>query len=190
MFESHISACASDIYDAIASGRYTLDMQVRAYDLLDSLLAFKETGGQIPETDAVRCYCKAYEDHKDRLVALIDEVSLELQAQERILPYVSAVEQARTKAEAAAALHELAKDTFSIWQSSGIFSRQRALHRLRKSAGFRLESHRIGNYVAKTYDLMEEARRAHQKAQQALFSANVAYKCQSGILDRIFSILQ
>jgi hypothetical protein len=48
-------------------------------------------------------------------------------------------------------------------------------------AGFRLESHRIGNYVAKTYDLMEDARRAYQKAQQAMFSANVEYKCRADI---------
>ena len=188
--ESHIASCTSDIYDAAASGIYTLDMQIRAYDLLDSLMIMQEAGGQIPATEAGKSFCKAHQEHKDRLMQLVEEAGLKAEAEERMRPYMTALEEAEAKAETAARLHELAKETFSIWQSSGLFARQRALRRLRRSAGFRLESHRIGNYVAKTYDLMEEARRAHQKAQQALFSANVAYKCNPAVLGRIYSILQ
>ena len=189
--ESHIAACTSDIYDAVLSGRYTLEMQVRAYDLLDLLLDMKENGtpAQVPAETAAE-YCLAYEKNKDILDSMVDWNALKAEAEAGLAPYSQALEEARRKADDARTLHELAKETFGIWQSSGIFSRQKALRRLRKSAGFRLESHRIGNYVAKTYDLMEEARRAHQKAQQALFSANVAYKCRSGVLEGICFCLE
>ena len=65
-----------------------------------------------------------------------------------------------------------------------------ALRRLRSLAGFRLESNRIGNYVAKTFDLMNEAQAASARAQQALFAANVTYKIKSGLYSRIASALQ
>ena len=179
-FESHIASCASDIYDAVAAGKYTLEMQVRAYDLLDSLLTMKENGEAV-HPDSAACWLKAYDLHREQLEAIVDETALKAEAVDRMRSYALAQEQAGQKADEAVVLHELAKETFRIWQSSGLFARQRALHRLRRMAGFRLESHRIGNYVAKTYDLMEEARRAHQKAQQAMFSANVEYKCRADI---------
>jgi hypothetical protein len=64
------------------------------------------------------------------------------------------------------------------------------LRRLRSLAGFRLESDRIGNFVAKTFDLMNEAQSAQARAQQALFSANVSYKIKPGLYSRIASVLQ
>lgn len=179
-FESHIASCASDIYDAVAAGKYTLEMQVRAYDLFDRILTMKENGEHLP-SDAVTGWIKTYDQHREQLETIIDEAALKSEAADCLNAYSVAVENAREKAEKAAVLHELAKETFRIWQSSGLFARQRALHKLRRMAGFRLESHRIGNYVAKTYDLMEDARRAYQKAQQAMFSANVEYKCRADI---------
>ena len=56
-------------------------------------------------------------------------------------------------------------------------------------AGFRLESNRIGNFVAKTFDLMNEANRDCSRAQQALFAANVSYKIKPGLYSRIASAL-
>ena len=179
-FESHIASCASDIYDAVAAGKYTLEMQVRAYDLLDCLLIMKENGETVPP-DAAAGWLRAYEQHRESLEELVDETALKAEAADCLNAYSVTLEKVREKAEKAAGLHELAKETFRIWQSSGLFARQRALHKLRRMAGFRLESHRIGNYVAKTYDLMEDARRAYQKAHQAMFSANVEYKCRADI---------
>ena len=187
--QTHIAACASDIYDAVASGIYTLDMQLKAYDLLDELLTIKETGADLSATPESAAFCKAYQEHREGLQSLICEAGLQTAAEERKKPFEEALAQAKVEAEAAETLHEMAKETFGIWQTSGLFARQRALRQLRKRAGFRLESHRIGNYVAKTYDLMETARRDCQKAQQALFSANVTYKCRSGIHDRIYQEL-
>ena len=74
---------------------------------------------------------------------------------------------------------------WNIWQTSGVFARRRAIKELRQRAGFRLETHRIGNYVAKTYDLMNEAHAQYAKAQQARFAADVSYMIQPGIYDKI-----
>ena len=95
----------------------------------------------------------------------------------------------RFEAAAAASLHEFTKEVYQIWQTSGVFARRRALKELRERAGFRLESHRIGNYVAKTYDLMNEAQTRYAKAQQAVFAADIAYKIQPGIYSRIYDRL-
>ena len=94
------------------------------------------------------------------------------------------------EAAAAASLHEFAKETFQTWQTAGIFARRRALNELRERAGFRLEAHRIGNYVAKTFDLMNEAQSAYARAQQTLFTSNVSYKIKPGLYARIASALE
>ena len=75
-----------------------------------------------------------------------------------------------------------------IWQAQGIFARKRALRELRERAGFRLESHRIGNYVAKTFDLMNEAQVRFARAQQALFAADFRYKIKPEIHAGIYRI--
>jgi hypothetical protein len=96
----------------------------------------------------------------------------------------------KEKARKAEVLHTEAKRTFEIWTNGGFFERNRALRNLRKLAGFRLESSRIGNLVAKTFDLMNEANTECARAQQALFAANVTYKIKPGLYCRIASALQ
>ena len=93
------------------------------------------------------------------------------------------------EAAAAASLHEFAKETFQTWKTSGVFMRRRALNALRERAGFRLESHRIGNYVAKTFDLMNEAQVRFATAQQRLFSSDVRFKVKPGLHARAAEIL-
>ena len=111
------------------------------------------------------------------------------ESRQRLEPFERALESAALDSAEKTALHQCAKETFEIWQKGGFFSRQSALRKLRSLAGFRLESDRIGNYVAKTFDLMNEAQAAYAKAQQALFSANVSYKVKPGLYSRIASAL-
>ena len=111
------------------------------------------------------------------------------EAEERLAPLKENLNEARFEAASAASLHEFAKEVFEIWQTSGVFARRRALKELRERAGFRLESHRIGNYVAKTFDLMNEAQARFARAQQAVFSADVKYKIQPDTYARIYDLL-
>lgn len=175
----------------VSSGKHSLEEQVRAYDLLDALVAVQESGDSLPEglKEASLEYCRVYDDCKASLDEYYDEEGLKEEVSALLKPLQDALQDAEVKAAKAVELHELAKETYQVWYSSGFFSRHKALRSLRRMAGFRLESHRIGNYVAKTYDLMEEARRTHQQARQALFSSNVSYKCQRGLHAKISAVL-
>ena len=185
-----LEACTVDMRAVADGGAMTLDMQVRAYDLLSSLLEMKEYG--IPyglDNAVVSSFCAVYEASSGKLQNAFDEDMLKKEAQARLEDLKKAQNEARFEAAAAASLHEFAKEVFQTWQTAGIFARRRALRELRERAGFRLESHRIGNYVAKTFDLMNEAHARFARAQQAVFSADVSYKVSRGVYDDLFQCL-
>lgn len=188
-----ITSCTEDIRTIAASASMSLDMQSSAYDLLDALLAAKEVDSAVFQDNGFKAVTKSFIEIYDKSADVIgrafNEEVLVREAAERQSVFDKDLLEARFKAAAAESLHEFAKETFEVWQNSGIFARRRALKALRDRAGFRLESHRIGNYVAKTYDLMEEARREHQKAQQASFAANVTYKIRAGVYSDIYRLL-
>ena len=179
-FDELAALCIEDMKSVTQSCRLSLDAQVRAYDLLDMILS--EACGDALLKPWVREFMEAYSPSLDEAY---DEAALREEASQKQKKYEEALNEARFKAASAESLHLYAKDIFEIWQNSGVFARRRALKDLRKRAGFKLESHRIGNYVAKTYDLMEAARREFQKAQQDCHAANVSYKIKPGIYSTI-----
>ena len=164
--------------------KFTLKAQLSAYDLLQSL---SEDGVCIPYIQAQRL-CRLYESCGSQIEALYDADSLKAEVDEGLTPLREHVNELRFEAAAAASLHEFAKEVWQTWQTAGVFARRRALRDLRERAGFRLESHRIGNYVAKTYDLANEAQMKFGHAQQMLFAADVTYKCRPGVLRDIYDI--
>lgn len=175
--ERLILQCVDDMLDIVADGKYSLDAQVRAYDLQETIIELYD-GVQLPDSmnDAVARFCSVYEENAAMLSLSFDASALRDEALERVRPLEEACNEARFEAAAAASLHEFAKEVFEIWQKSGVFARRRALRELRERAGFRLESHRIGNYVAKTFDLQNAAAASFAEAQQAMYKANVVYK--------------
>lgn len=182
-----LKACTDDMRSSVSVGSIDLDVQVRAYDLLSDILEAKEYG-RFPDMDFVCGYCTVYESVADKLK--FDEAALKEAAAARLTQLKEAENEARFEAAAAAGLHEFAKETFETWKTGGIFMRRRALRDLRERAGFKLESHRIGNYVAKTYDLMNEAYARFARAQQAVFASDVSYKCRPGIHQAIYDVLK
>lgn len=185
-----IRQCISDINEICISGKFTLEAQVRAYDLLSCLVEMKEAGTLPSRMESASEYVEAYESLAAVLRSAFDSDRLQKDVSEAMKPLEEACHEARYKAAAAASLHEFAKETFETWQTAGIFARRRALRELRERAAFRLESHRIGNYVAKTFDLMNEAYAAFARSQQALFAANVSYKVQEDTYGKIASVLK
>lgn len=180
--ERLILQCIDDMQVIEAGGKYTLDAQVRAYDLLEEIIELYEDR-TIPEElkEVASRFRTVYAEAASVLDSSFDLSALDEEASERLRPLQEACNEARFQAAAAASLHEFAKEVFEIWQNSGVFARRRALRELRERAGFRLESHRIGNYVAKTFDLQNEAAERFAKAQQAVYKANAAYKIKPGI---------
>ena len=184
--EDIIARCAADMQEVAASGKVTLEAQVRAYDLLQYL---SEDGAQAPAAAAGE-FCRVYEACDGRLETAYDACSLKNELESVLGPMRNSVNEQRFEAAAAASLHEFAKEVWQTWQTAGVFARRRALRDLRERAGFRLESHRIGNYVAKTYDLANEAQARFAQAQQALFAADMTYKCRPGIYHDIYELLR
>lgn len=183
--EDIIVRCAADMQDVAASGKMTLQAQVRAYDLLQVL-----SGEAVTVAVSVREeFCRIYEQLAERLDVAYDADALKHDVESVLVPVKHAVNEARFEAAAAASLHEFAKEVWQTWQTAGIFARRRALRDLRERAGFRLESHRIGNYVAKTYDLANEAQARFGHAQQLLFASDVTYKCRPGVYRDIYKAI-
>ena len=174
--------------NAAARGRISLEEQVRAYDLLDGLLA-ADYMDKAPADGSAEEFCDTYRDLEAALKECYNEDSLKAEAEMLMVPLQKEAEDLRFAAASAASLHEFAKEVFDIWQTEGIFARKRALRELRERAGFRLESHRIGNYVAKTFDLMNEAQTRFARAQQALFAADFRYKIRKDIYGEIYRTL-
>jgi hypothetical protein len=177
--------CRQDMEAAAASGKISLDAQTRAYDLLALLMeGYVSDDRQLSDE-----YTSVYENVKGVLEAAYDEPMLLSAVANRLAPLERACTDARFEAASIASLHEFAKETHQIWQTSGIFMRKRALKALRERAGFRLESHRIGNYVAKTFDLMNEAQMKFARTQQKVFASDVRYKIKPGLYGKIAEIL-
>lgn len=175
--ERQILQCMEDMLDIVSEGKYNLDAQARAYDLLEGLIDLYD-GIPIPQSlnETASRFRSVYMENATTLSLSFDSAALKEEAGERLKPLEEACNEARFEAAAAASLHEYAKEVFDIWQNSGVFARRRALKELRERAGFKLESHRIGNYVAKTFDLQNTATARFAEAQQAVYKANLAYK--------------
>ena len=159
------------------TGIWTLDAQVRAYDLLELLCDYP---GPVPVA-AVESFCGDYDAVVFSLIPAYDQAVLEEMARQSLAPFKEAVAQAESEVARLTDLHECAKYTFDLWHKRGFIARCRAIRILRQKAGFRLETKRIGNYVAKTFDLMNEARSRYARAQQALFAADMSYKIKPGL---------
>lgn len=203
MISKELVQCTEDMRQAAQNGKILLDAQVRAYDLLEYIMDLPEGGSVGPadgymDTMATWCsflgpaeeFYSEYVRLADALESAYDEEYLKQSTKELMLPLEEALAAASKLASERTVLHQCAKETFEIWQNGGFFSRQSALRKLRTLAGFRLESDRIGNYVAKTFDLMNEANAAFAKAQKNLFAANVSYKIKPGLYSRIAEALR
>jgi hypothetical protein len=183
-----IANCIEDIRSVVPASRISLAAQVRAYDLLQTLSEDAERG-ILPSESVSKEFCAVYEAYAPALESAYDESALKEELTGVLEPLGKAVTEARFEAASAAALHEFAKEVFEIWQTSGIFARRRALNELRARAGFRLESHRIGNYVAKTFDLAVEAQARFARAQQQLFKSDVSYKLRPGLYAELYKAI-
>lgn len=191
MSAQFINQCIEDMRTIARSGSWTLEAQVRAYDLLGLLCdagVEDRDGSSTVDTDDARArqqFCEEYDSLAPAFEKTYDEAALQALLAQHLQPYKDAVDKAASKVAKLTDLHECAKSTFDIWQNKGLFARQKAIRILRQKAGFRLETKRIGNYVAKTFDLMNEARTEYARAQQSLFAADFSYKIKPGIYQEI-----
>ena len=181
-----MDSCMEDMRKASA-GEWTFDAQVRIYDFLAILK--DETYDMATVAGKAADFLELYAACAADLERVFDAASLLGRQKALLAPLERACTDARFEAAAAASLHEFARQTYETWETAGIFMKRRALKALRERAGFRLESHRIGNYVAKTFDLMNEAQVRFARTQQSLFSSDVSYKIQPGLHQKVADAL-
>ena len=203
MISAGLEQCIADMRETVHDAKMTLEAQTRAYDLLGYLLeapageVVTDGCGTASEDDArtgmtasAEAFLSAYSECSEALAAAYDETHLRAESDALLEPFRKALKEAEDRLKTMTDLHDCAKKTYEIWTGAGFFARQKALRILRQKAGFRLESKRIGNYVAKTFDLMNEAAAAYARAQQALFAADRSYKIRPGIYGEIAAALK
>lgn len=194
MISKEIAICHEDMCKAAETGRISLEAQVRVYDLIEKIFQIQDLAYMCPDREeysrAVKSYTSDYKKLSSALDSTYDEALLLEEAENILQPYRTALAEAALRSEKTTALHVCAKETYEIWQKNGLFARHRALRRLRALAGFRLESNRIGNYVAKTFDLKNEADALFARAQQSMYAANVSYKIKPGLYAHLASLLE
>lgn len=186
MIAEMLILCVDDMKDVSRTGKWSIDAQIRAYDLLDAIADmydFQRISG--PAT----IFCKELETLEKTLNDAYDETDLRSQVEIRLKPLKEALTAAERKAADMACLHRCAVKAYETRHNKGVIAGYLVLRRLRRMAGFRLEYRRLGNYVAKTFDLMNESQVAYAHAQQALFAADISYKIRSGIYSDIRSHL-
>lgn len=193
MISKEIARCKEDMCKAAETRKISLEAQVRVYDLIEKIMEIQDLAYMCPDREeycrVVESFISDYRTLSSVLDSAYDEASLLEEAENMLQPYRKALSEATLRSEKATALHECAKETYEIWQNKGLFARHCALRRLRSLAGFRLESNRIGNYVAKTFDLKNEADLVFARAQQSMYAANVSYKIKPGLYARLASLL-
>ena len=203
MISAGLKQCIADMREAVHDGRMTLEAQTRAYDLLgylleapagevvtDGCVTASEDDARTGMTASAGAFLSAYSECSDKLSAAYDGNQLREESDAQLEPFRKALKESEDRLKTMTDLHDCAKKTYEIWTGAGFFARQKALRILRQKAGFRLESKRIGNYVAKTFDLMNEAAAAYARAQQALFAADRSYKIRPGIYGEIAAALK
>lgn len=188
MISAGLERCIADMKEAVQNGKMTLEAQVRAYDFLEYILEVPAEA--VAPGGIAREYLSVYTGCSEALAAAYDETHLRAESDALLEPFRKALKEAEDRLGTMTDLHDCAKRTYEVWTDAGFFARQKALRILRQKAGFRLESKRIGNYVAKTFDLMNEAAAAYARAQQALFAADRSYKIRPGIYGEIAAALK
>ncbi|MBR2438269.1 MAG: hypothetical protein IKB26_04475 [Bacteroidales bacterium] len=134
-------------------------------------------------------YMESYPLCGEVLYRVIGEERVKMKVAEYMLPYVTAHKEAKEAFEKAEELHLMAKVAHKAQEEGGFFEKWKTLRQVRKMAGFPLERKRTGNFVARTFDLMEEARMKMREAELKMYGHNVAYKCTPDTYMKIFELL-
>ena len=193
-----INSCAADLNLISKSDKidpsFALDAIVRAYDTYDLLLSIKDApsilGTEFLQDGTIENFIMEYSSDSEKFDKCFELDVLRRELERRLESIDAKLSEAEIAVNNATELHFLAKETFEIWTTKGLFVRYRALRRLRKKAGFQLERNRIGNYVARTFDLMNQARTDFAKIQQLRFKADVSYKIVPDLYSKIDSLLR
>lgn len=187
-----------DMQEIATTGQYPVVTLLRGYDLLERLgdwenveYNLKQYGQEeiVAFEDAVKNYREEYIANGEQLYAVMDVEQIKLKCAAYMSPWVRLYKDAKGELEKATALWELAKVAHQAQLEGGFWEKWRTLREVRKMAGFRLERKRTGNFVTRTFDLMQQAQAKAREAELKMYEHNVAYKCSPNTYLKIFELL-
>lgn len=191
-----------DVEDMAASGQYPVVTLLRGYDMLETLGDWERVSYNLeqatkenPEhTDAfykaLQKYSQSYLTNGERLYALMDMDQIKMKAAAYMGPWKRKHNEALEELEKATALWKMAKVAHQAQQEGSFWTKWKTLREVRKMAGFRLERKRTGNFVVRTFDLMQQAQAKARDAELKVYEHNVEYKCTPDVYMKLCEIIQ
>ena len=188
-----------DMEEIALSGQYPVVVMLRAYDLLERLTDWENVkynmqqygkGESAKLQEAMELYCSSYLANGERLYVLMDMEQIRMKAAAFMGPWKRRHNEALEALEKATALWEMAKIAHKAQLEGSFWEKWRTLRQVRRMAGFRLERKRTGNFVSRTFDLMQEAQTRAREAELKLYEHNVEYKCTPDSYLRIYETIQ
>ena len=197
-----VEEVCGDVEDMAASGQYPVVTLLRGYDLLEILgdwekvcFNLEQARKENPEyadafQTALKQYVQCYLANGERLYALMDMDQIKMKAAAFMGPWKRRHNEALEELEQATALWEMAKVAHQAQQEGNFWEKWKTLRQVRKMAGFRLERKRTGNFVVRTFDLMQQAQSRAREAELKVYEHNVEYKCTPDIYMKLCEIIQ
>jgi len=187
-----------DMVEIASTGQYPVVILLRGYDLLEKLGDWENVEYNLQQyskedikafKNAVNSYREAYIANGEQLYAVMDMEQIRMKCSAYMSPWVRLFKEAKRELEKATALWEMAKVAHQVQQEGGLWEKWRTLRQVRKMAGFRLERKRTGNFVTRTFDLMQQAHSKAREAELKMYEHNVEYKCSPDTYLKIFELL-
>ena len=197
--ESQVLQVKDDMEEIAATGQYPVVVLLRSYDLLERLGNWEDMeynmehyGQEGTNTlfNAMELYCNSYLANGERLYAIMDMEQIKMKAAAYMGPWKRKHNEALEELEQATALWEMAKVAHQAQQDGNLWDKWKTLRQVRKMAGFRLERKRTGNFVVRTFDLMQQAQARAREAELKVYEHNVGYKCTPDIYMKLCEIIQ
>jgi hypothetical protein len=188
-----------DMEEIALSGQYPVVVMLRSYELLEKLGNWEEMeynmqqygkGESAKFYEALELYCNSYLANGERLYAIMDMEQIRMKAAAYMGPWKRKHNEAMEGLEKATALWEMAKIAHKAQQEGNLWEKWKTLRQVRKMAGFRLERRRTGNFVTRTFELMQQAQARAREAELKLYEHNVEYKCTPDSYLRIYEVIQ
>lgn len=201
-FTDNVKACTADILNIVKAGEFSILSQLRAYDMLEQLSdpeAFNakvevlkiQMGVEVVNkalldlSVQIKSYSNAYLKYAEQLDELFNPDKMLSLAKSYAKPWEKKYNKAKKEYDDAVQLWELAKQTQEVYESGNFLKKYFALRKLRNRAGFKLERDKVGNYVTRTFDLMQQAQTDMRNAELDMFNHNVEYKCRVQMYGKI-----
>lgn len=182
-----------DMEEIAATGQYPVQVMLRGYELLERLGDWENVQYNVKDKEpfhkALENFRASYIVCGEQLYAVMDMEQIKLKAAAYMSPWVRKFKGAQQELEKATELWEMAKVAHKAQEEGSFWEKWKTLRQVRKMAGFRLERGRTGNFVSRTFDLMQEAGAKAREAELEMYGHNVAHKCTPDSYLKIFELI-